>query len=143
MSPYPRTLSPEIRNEISSFTLKMERMKGGDSFVITSPSLVTRRIEYWLRCWLFVEGYPKGTFRISQESLSTLRILKRFGAEGKVTEDHTSDGVRFMLDHLLEVKEEKEVVTILQAARKEGKLGPEQFLKALGEWRKVVGKEEG
>ncbi len=142
MSPYPRTLSSGIRSEISSFTQKMLRMKGGDSFVITSPSTATKQIEYWIRCWLFVEGHPKGDFRISRESPSTLRILKRFGSKGEITEDNTSDGVRFMLDHLLEVKEEDEVVVLLQAARKEGKLGPEQFLKALGEWRKVVGKEE-
>ncbi len=89
-----------------------------------------------------MEGYPKGTFRISRESPSTLRILKRFGTKGEVTEDNTSDGVRFMLDHLLEVKEEEDVITILQEARKKGELGPEQFLKALSEWRKVVGKEE-
>ena len=142
MSPYPKTLSAEVRSEISSFTTKMLWMKGGDSFVITSPSLATSRIEAWLRSWLFVEGYPKGTFRISRESPSTLRILKRFGTKGEVTEDNTSDGVRFMLDHLLEVKEEEDVITILQEARKKGELGPEQFLKALSEWRKVVGKEE-
>ena len=140
--PYPRTLSLEIRSEISSFTQKMLRMKGGDSFVITSPSTATKQIEYWIRCWLFVEGHPKGDFRISRESPSTLRILKRYGSKGEITEDNTSDGVRFMLDHLLEIGEEEDVIILLQEARKEGKLGPEQFLKALSEWRKVIGKEE-
>ncbi len=142
MSPYPRTLSLEIRSEILSFTQKMLRMKGGDSFVITSPSTATKQIEYWIRCWLFVEGHPKGDFRISRESPSTLRILKRYGSKGEITEDNTSDGVRFMLDHLLEIGEEEDVIILLQEARKEGKLGPEQFLKALSEWRKVIGKEE-
>ena len=143
MSPYPRTLSPEIRAEIQDWTTKMEGMRGGESFNIISPGHhSTRLVESWIRSWLFVEGYPKGTFRISRESPTTLRVLKRYGTEAKVVEDHTSDGVRFMLDHLLEVKEEKEAITILQTARKEGKLGPEQFLKALGKWRKVMGKEE-
>ena len=117
-------------------------MRGGESFVITSPSASIERIEYWLRCWLFVDGHPKGTFRISRESPTSIRILKRYGTEGRVTEDNTGDGIRFMLDYLLEVPTEDKAIALLQAARKEGKLGPEQFLRALAEWRRVVGKEE-
>ncbi len=144
MSPYPRTLSTEIRSEIQPYTEKMQRMRGGENFIITSPSSSIKQIEYWLRCFLFVDGYPRGAFRISRETPTTLRIFKRFGigAEGKITEDNTEDGIRFALDHLLDVKTEEEAITILQAAREKGELGAKQFLQALEEWKRIMGREE-
>jgi len=142
MSPYPKTLGSEIQDEIEPYTRKMKEMKGGTSFTLTTPEEASKLTEYWLRCFLHTEGYPKGTFRISRENPSTIRILKRFGAQTHLKEDSKGKGTAFVLDNLLEIQDEPKAIAILQEAREAGKLSSFELLDALREWRKVMGKEE-
>jgi len=117
---------------------KLDSLPEGGGVTVSLSRGSLEHVRNLLYARLAREGL-RGVFRISREGSTGLRIVRRETAEVVIKEDEPPEALweTFVLQQCIEDEQESEV------ERKAGEagFGPIEIAKAVGFWRRLVGKE--
>jgi len=137
---YAKLLSPSTEQIIEPFAPAIMALEEGSSLLLqdTSPKGL-RQLRDAIYTWLHTNNI-KHFYRVSSETPTKLRILRRHRSSARIVEDRPFNGIEtFVMDNLLEITSIEEATELINKAFEEGKLQQIQLSAVVAEWKRVQG----
>lgn len=132
---YPKEIPAEELEHLAPILDQIQELAPGESVLVADESAPIDRLRGRLYAWFSINRLTP-LYTIRREGPERLRVIRKTLSKPTVLESSASVAERFVQEHLVDIEDEDEALSIIRSAREQNELHPSEAFKAFEEWKK-------